>query len=119
MPSIDQLTISVQSGNPDVTSVFVFDASGRVTASSRHDDLLEVATAMMVPLRDLLEHTAAAVGCGAMRATLLVGTEASLAIADIDGERAVGVVGRRGAPPGSLMSDALWLADALATSEAA
>ncbi len=103
-------------GNPDVSALLVIDAGGRVVASrSSSSDLTRVAVAMAVPLRELLDRTAAELGCGELRTTLVEGESASFALADVDGDRAVLVVGAARAAPGALRADSLWLADQLRT----
>ena len=104
----------VARGNPEVTGVLVIDGDGRVhAAQDLSDELLRAATAVAVPLRDLLDRAAAELGCGALRGSFVEGDAASFALADVDGNRAVIVVGSTGAAPGALRADSLWLSEQL------
>lgn len=114
MPDTHHLA-TLQANNPDVAAYVVFDGSGNVEASGSFDEHLEqAAVAMLTPLRDLLDRSGAELGCGEVRTCVLEGTEGSIALADVDGVRAVAVLGARGAAMGSLVADARWLAGELA-----
>jgi predicted regulator of Ras-like GTPase activity (Roadblock/LC7/MglB family) len=119
----DSLTVlmnELTKGNPDVSGALLVDGAGRVRVSPRLDpELATAATALAVPLRDLLDRTAAELGCGAVASTLIEGERGSLAFADVDGERMVVVIGARGAAVGALRGEAVWLAERLRASEAA
>jgi predicted regulator of Ras-like GTPase activity (Roadblock/LC7/MglB family) len=111
MPDSNRLAQTVARGNPDVLGVLVVDGDGKVHASeSTSPDVVRAAVAMAIPLRDLLDRTAAELGCGELSATIVEGREASFAIADVDGFRSVVVIGATGAAPGSLRADSLWIA---------
>ena len=111
---LDAYLEELTKANPDVSALLVIDGAGRVQASrSASSDLTRVAVAMAAPLRELLERTSAELGCGELRTTLVEGTSASFAIADVDGDRSVVVVGASRAIPGALRADSLWLADQL------
>jgi predicted regulator of Ras-like GTPase activity (Roadblock/LC7/MglB family) len=111
---LDTYLEALNRGNPDVTALLVIDGAGRVQASrSASSELTRVAVAMAAPLRELLDRTSAELGCGELRATLVEGTNASFALADVDGDRSVMVVGATRAIPGALRADSLWLADQL------
>ncbi len=110
--AVNQLAQMVVRGNPDVVGVLVVDGDGRVHASeAASPDLVQAALALTVPLRELLDRAAAELGCGEMRATLIEGRTASLALADVDGFRTVIVIGAIGAAGGALRADSLWVAD--------
>ena len=97
-----------------MTAAFVVDAEGRVNASeTATPEVVRAAVAMVVPLRDFLDRAAAELGCGILRATVVEGSEASFAIADVDGNQTAVVIGASGAAPGALRADSLWLADEL------
>lgn len=107
-------------GNPDVVGVMVVDADGRVHAGeAAQSSLLASATAVAVPLRELLDRTATELGCGELAATVVEGSHASFAMADVDGFRSVIVLGANGAAPGALRADAIWAADAVRRGAAA
>jgi predicted regulator of Ras-like GTPase activity (Roadblock/LC7/MglB family) len=107
----NRLAQTVARGNPDVLGVLVVDGDGKVHASeSTSPDVVRAAVAMAIPLRDLLDRTAAELGCGELSATIVEGREASFAIADVDGFRSVVVIGATGAAPGALRADSLWIA---------
>lgn len=111
MSDINGLVRELVGGNPDVMGAFVFDADGRVEASSgAPEELLGAAVALFVPMRDLLERTAASLGCGEMQSALVLGATASIGVSDVDGVRAVAVLGAEGAPTGSLLQESQWLA---------
>ncbi len=98
-------------GNPEVTALMVIDAGGRVHASDGvAPEVLRAAVAMMVPLREFLDRAAADLGCGLLRGTVVEGSDATFALADVDGDRTAVVVGASGAAIGSIRADALWLA---------
>ena len=102
---------TVARGNPDVLGVLVVDGDGKVHATdSTSPDVVRAAVAMAIPLRDLLDRTAAELGCGELSSTVVEGRDASFAIADVDGFRSVIVIGATGAAPGSLRADSLWMA---------
>ena len=114
MSYLQSLVRDVVSGNPDVLAAFVFDHRGRVDASSGASEaMIEAAVALCVPLRDMLDRAAASLGCGDMKSTLVLGSKASLGVSDIDGLRAVAVMGAEKAPSGALLQDARWLAERL------
>jgi predicted regulator of Ras-like GTPase activity (Roadblock/LC7/MglB family) len=112
---LDQLSRA----NPDVNALLVIDGSGLVHSNqAASGELARVAVAMAMPLRELLERTAAELGCGELRTTLVEGESASFALADVDGARSVVVIGAAGASPGALRADSVWLADRIRSSEA-
>ena len=114
MHTAASLARTVVRGNPDVIGLLVVDSTGNVDASeSTSAEILSAAVAVTVPLRELLDRAAGELGCGEMRATLVEGSEASLAIADVDGLRCVVVIGATGAAPGALRADSLWVAECL------
>lgn len=101
-------------GNPEVTAAMVVDAAGRVQASEAvAPEVARAAVAMVVPLRDFLDRAAADLGCGVLRGTVVEGSEATFALADVDGDRTAIVIGASGAAIGAIRADALWLADEL------
>jgi predicted regulator of Ras-like GTPase activity (Roadblock/LC7/MglB family) len=101
-------------GNPEVTAALVVDASGQVQASEAvAPEVARAAVAMVVPLRDFLDRAAADLGCGVLRATVVEGSEATFALADVDGDRTAIVIGASGAAIGSIRADSLWLAEEL------
>ncbi|WP_437758614.1 hypothetical protein [Sorangium sp. So ce1389] len=108
------LVSTLARGNPEVTAAMVVDGQGRVQASETlAPEVVRAAVAMVVPLREFLDRAAAELGCGALRGTLVEGTEATFALADVDGDRTAVVVGASGASPGALRADSIWLADEL------
>jgi len=107
---LSALTDRIQRHNPFVTTVAVFEADGRVEAQSANPSWVAGATALLAPLRELLDRTGAELGCGALASTLVQGRDASIALADVDGLRTAVVVGNTDAPAGALLSDARWLA---------
>lgn len=110
----EQLAASVARGNPEVTGALLVDAGGQVLAcEGLGAQLATAAVALVVPLRDFLDRVAAELGCGALASTVVEGTTAGFAIADVDGDRSAIVLGRPGCSPGSLRADALWLAEQL------
>ena len=111
MSRLTGLVREVVGGNPGVMAALVFDDEGRVEASAgTSDEMVSAAVAIFVPMRELLERTAASLGCGEMRSTLLQGSKATLAVTDIDGVQAVAVMGTEAAAPGPLLEDSAWLA---------
>ncbi|MCU0655976.1 MAG: roadblock/LC7 domain-containing protein [Polyangiaceae bacterium] len=121
MPSPQQLDTfleQIHKGNPDVGALLLIDSTGRVIANrTASTELTRVAVAMAVPLRELLERTTAELGCGELRTTLIEGENASLALADVDGDRSVVVVGVARASLGALRADSLWLVDQLRSTQ--
>ncbi|MBS2012931.1 MAG: roadblock/LC7 domain-containing protein [Deltaproteobacteria bacterium] len=114
MVSMPVLTQTLTRGNPDVLGLLVVDSDGQVHASeSVSDDIVRAAVAITVPLRDLLDRAATELGCGELRATVVEGRDACLAIADVDGFRTVVVIGSTTAAAGSLRADSLWVAERL------
>lgn len=88
------------------------ESDGRVRASLDDDKTwIARATALLVPLRELLDRTGAELGCGVPTSTLIQGDDATMALADVDGTATVVVMGRTDAPGGALLSDARWLAE--------
>ena len=99
-------------GNPDVACALLVDGDGGVHASEgASPDVVQAATAFLVPLRELLERATTELGGGLLRGTLVEGEAGLFALADVDGFRTVVVVGGREAAGGSLRADALWLAE--------
>lgn len=112
--TVNNLAQMLTRGNPDVAGVLVIDGDGRVHASdTSSEELLKTALAIVVPLRELVDRAATELGCGDMSTTLIEGTQASMAISDVDGYRSVVVVGTRGAALGALRADAIWVAEHL------
>jgi predicted regulator of Ras-like GTPase activity (Roadblock/LC7/MglB family) len=112
--NLTTLVSRIGRGNPEVTGALVVDGGGRVLASEgAAPEVVRAAVALMVPLRDFLDRTAAELGCGELRGALIEGASASLALADVDGDRTAVVIGASGAAPGALRADSLWLADEL------
>jgi predicted regulator of Ras-like GTPase activity (Roadblock/LC7/MglB family) len=108
------LATQICRSNPTVTLAFVVDSQGNVQPTEKADQrLLKAAVAMVVPFRELAERTAAELGCGMFRCVLLEGESASIAMADVDGERIAVVVGGSDSFPGALRADALWFARSL------
>jgi len=102
-----------------VVAALVVDGSGTVAANvGASPELVRAAVAMVVPLRDLLDRAAAELGCGTLKSTLVEGSDASFALADVDGETVAIVVGQSDASPGALRADSLWLATQLASEQA-
>jgi len=119
MTPVSSLALTLARGNPDVLGVLVVDADGRIHASeSTSAEVVRCAVAVAVPLRELLDRASTELGCGEMRATVLEGSAASLAIADVDGFRSVIVIGANGAASGALRADSLWAADQVRKLEA-
>jgi predicted regulator of Ras-like GTPase activity (Roadblock/LC7/MglB family) len=115
---LDTFLEQIHKGNPDVGALLLIDSTGRVIANrTASSELTRVAVAMAVPLRELLERTTAELGCGELRTTLIEGENASLALADVDGDRSVVVVGVARASLGALRADSLWLVDQLRASQ--
>jgi hypothetical protein len=48
-----------------------------------------------------------------LRGTLIEGSDATFALADVDGNNTAVLIGARGAPAGSLRAESLWFADEL------
>ncbi len=95
------------------------EASGAVIASDGlGEQLATAAVALVLPLRDFLDRAAAELGCGALAGSVVEGSAASFALADVDGSRTAIVLGRPGCSPGSLRADALWLAEQLRAADA-
>jgi predicted regulator of Ras-like GTPase activity (Roadblock/LC7/MglB family) len=114
MKSIDELVLQITQGNAEVLGALVVDSNGTVLASNGVGvQMTTAAVAMVVPMRDFLERAVAELGCGALTASLIEGSSASLAVADVDGERTAIVVAKAGCSPGSLRADSLWLATAV------
>jgi predicted regulator of Ras-like GTPase activity (Roadblock/LC7/MglB family) len=112
------LTAQIIRGNPDISAVILVDGDGRVHASHAADPrLVQVATAMVVPLREMLDRAAAELGCGSVVDTFVTGEHACFALADVDGSRSVVVVGSATAPPGALRSDARFVAQGVRVGE--
>jgi predicted regulator of Ras-like GTPase activity (Roadblock/LC7/MglB family) len=112
--NLEELVRQISRGNPEVTGALLVDASGSVQASDGlGDNLASAAVALLIPLRDFLDRAAADLGCGALSSSLIEGSAASFALADIDGARTAIVLGRPGCSPGSLRADSLWLAEQL------
>jgi len=109
---VNQLAQMLARGNPDVLGLLVVDGDGRVHASeAASPDIVQAAVAMTVPMRELLDRTSAELGCGEMRAAIIEGQQASIALADVDGFRTVVVIGASGAAAGALRADSIWVAD--------
>ena len=109
---------NVANGNPDILAVILVDADGRVHASQAADpSLVQAATALVVPLREMLDRTAAELGCGALVDTFVTGESACFALADVDGSRSVVVIGASASSPGALRSDARFVADGVRAGE--
>lgn len=109
-----QITHALTRGNPDIVGVLVVDGDGKVHASDfTASDLVAAAVAVAVPLRELLDRAAVELGCGELATTLVEGRDATLAVADVDGDRTLVIVGASGAAPGALRADALWAAESL------
>jgi hypothetical protein len=118
--SVQTLFATVHADNPDVTAVILVDGAGRASASVGDERrLVAASTALMVPLREMLERCTAELGAGDFASCIIQGSDSSLAVADVDGERTVAVVGAPHAAPGSLLADARWLAAAMRQQEAA
>lgn len=114
---IDALVRGLSRANPDVSAAIVVDADGRVHASdSASSELVASAVAFAVPLRELLDRSVAELGGGALMHSLIEGSDGTFALADIDGFRTVVLIGAPGSAPGSLRSDARWLAEQLRAS---
>ena len=114
MTNSNRLAQTVARGNADVLGVLIVDGDGKVHATeSTSPDVVRAAVAIAVPLRDLLDRSAAELGCGELSSTVVEGREASFAIADVDGFRSVVVIGASGAAPGSLRADSMWIASRL------
>ena len=109
----------LSAGNPDISAVLVVDGDGRVHASHSADPrLVQVATALIVPLREILDRAAAELGCGAIVDSFITGEHASFALADVDGNRTVIVVGASTSAPGALRADARFVAESVRAGEA-
>lgn len=118
--SIDSFVRQLARGNPEITGAMLVEASGAVAASEGlGEQLATAAVALVLPLREFLDRAAAELGCGALACSIVEGSAASFALADIDGSRTAIVLGRPGCSPGALRADALWLADQLRMAEAA
>jgi predicted regulator of Ras-like GTPase activity (Roadblock/LC7/MglB family) len=112
MAQLDQLMSTVGRNNAEAVAALLVDGAGRVQKSeTTAPEVARAAIALATPLRELLDRTAAELGCGALRVALVEGTDASLAFADVDGDITAVLVGAAGAAPGALRADALWLAD--------
>jgi predicted regulator of Ras-like GTPase activity (Roadblock/LC7/MglB family) len=112
MPSVSSFAEILARGNPDIVGVLIVDGDGRIHASeTTSPEVVRCAVAVAVPLRELLDRASSELGCGEMSATTLEGSEASIAIADVDGFRSVIVIGANGAAPGALRADSLWVAE--------
>ncbi len=110
--NFEQIATQVARGNPEVTGALLIDAGGQVVAcEGLGTQLATVAVALVLPLREFLDRAAAELGCGALSTSLIEGSNASFAIADVDGAQSAIVLGRPGCSPGSLRADALWLAE--------
>src|SRR4051812_35068185 len=100
---LEQIVSVIARGNPEVTAAVIVSANGAVQASeSATKDMVQAAIAFAVPLRELLDRTAAELGCGGLKGTLVEGSSASFALADVDGDRTAIVIGASGAAAGSL-----------------
>ncbi|MEM9693682.1 MAG: roadblock/LC7 domain-containing protein [Myxococcota bacterium] len=115
--SIETLLQRIQSNNPFVTAIAVVDQDGSVEAGQMEGSWIAAATALLVPLRELLDRTGTELGCGPFTSTLFEGGDASLALADVDGASSVLVLGSTHAPGGALLEDARWVASQLQSEE--
>ncbi len=114
MAHLDSLMSVVGRNNAEAVAAILIDGSGRaVKTEGTAPEVARAAVALAVPLRELLDRAAAELGCGALRAALVEGTDASMVFADVDGSATAVLVGSAGATAGALRSDALWLADQL------
>jgi predicted regulator of Ras-like GTPase activity (Roadblock/LC7/MglB family) len=123
MPSPDSesrgLLRRLSNGNPDIAAVLLVDGDGQVHASDAADPrLVQVATALVVPLREMLDRAAAELGCGALLDTFVTGEHACFALADVDGNRSVIIIGASASSPGALRSDARLAAESVRAGEA-
>ena len=115
MASIVELLAQVTAGNSEILGSVVVDGDGTVVATHGiGQQMTSAAVAMVVPMRDFLERAAAELGCGALTVSLIEGSTASMAVADIDGMRSAIVVAKPGCSPGALRADALWVAQQMA-----
>jgi predicted regulator of Ras-like GTPase activity (Roadblock/LC7/MglB family) len=117
---LEPLVREVCAHNGDVLGALVVDASGRAQVPRSVDPTLAAAAIALAPaLRDLLERTHGELGLGAFRAAAVEGDRGAFVLVDLDGDRCAIVIGAPEAPIGALRSEALWLAERAARSEAA
>lgn len=97
----------------DVLGAVVVADSGQATTTRGVNGMAAAATALVAPLRDMLERATAELGGGRFQCTLVESDTSKLALADIDGLRTVVLVGSADVAPGLLRHDALSFAEAL------
>lgn len=112
---LPQLVQQLCRGNPQVLAALLVDEQGRALHQHEGDsELVNASVSMVLPLRELLEHLLAELGCGALQQAVVEGSAGSIALADVDGRRTVMLIGAGEAAPGALRSDARWLSQRLA-----
>ncbi len=111
--SVQSIFDQLLGSRDDVLGAVVVADSGQSVTTRGVNGMAAAATALVAPLRDMLERTTAELGGGQFQCTLVESDTGKLALADIDGLRTVVLVGSADVAPGLLRHDALSLAEAL------
>jgi predicted regulator of Ras-like GTPase activity (Roadblock/LC7/MglB family) len=97
----------------EIQGAIVVSQDGTALCTRGSQGLATAATALVVPLRDVLERAAAELGGGRLVATMIEAETGRFCIADIDGVATVVVVAGADSSPGLVRHEALTLATAL------
>lgn len=111
--SVQSIFDQLLGSRDDVLGAVVVADSGQSVTTRGVNGMAAAATALVAPLRDMLERATAELGGGQFQCTLVESDTGKLALADIDGSRTVVLVGSADVAPGLLRHDALSLAEAL------
>jgi predicted regulator of Ras-like GTPase activity (Roadblock/LC7/MglB family) len=97
----------------DIQGAIVVAEDGSAICTRGSQGLAAAATALVVPLRDVLERTVAELGGGRLGLAMIEAETGRFCIADVDGNATVVVVAGADTAPGLVRHEALTLAAAL------